>query len=64
MVEDPTGGVILIGGYTDVYDHTDTLFQLPHGGQDAVWTELKQKLKIRRWWHTAFLVPDNVVDCS
>jgi hypothetical protein len=62
MVEDQNGGVVLIGGYSDVF--LDTLYQLPHSGQDAVWTKMEQKMKSGRQFHTAFFVPDNIVDCS
>ena len=62
MVEDQSGGVVLIGGSSG--SSLDTLFQLPHGGQDAVWTKMEQKMKIGRDSHTAFLVPDNVVECT
>jgi hypothetical protein len=67
MVEDQNGGVVLIGGYSPSFgnfDTLDTLYQLPHGGQDAVWTKMEQKMKTGRRQHTAFLVPDNIVDCS
>jgi hypothetical protein len=64
MVENQNGGVILIGGRTSSDVDLDTLYHLPHGGQDAVWTKMEQKMKIGRLWHTAFLVPDNIVDCS
>jgi hypothetical protein len=62
MVEDQNGGVILIGGYS--VGDLDTLYQLPHGGQDAVWTKMEQKMNTGRREHTAFLIPDNIVDCS
>jgi hypothetical protein len=64
MVEDQNGGVILIGGYSPSVGNLDTLYQLPYGGQDAVWTKMEQKMKIKRNEHTAFLVPDNIIDCS
>jgi hypothetical protein len=64
MVEDQNGGVVLIGGYSSSVGRLDTLYQLPHGGQDAAWTKMEQKMKSGRWIHTAFLVPDNIVDCS
>ena len=68
MVEDPNEGVILIGGQSRDKDSSmvilDILYQLPHGGQDAVWTKMEQKLKVGRRIHVAFLVPDNIVDCS
>jgi hypothetical protein len=62
MVEDPNGGVILVGVSSNSY--RNTLYQLPHGGADAVWTKMEQKMKIGRLNHVAFLVPDDVVDCS
>jgi hypothetical protein len=64
MVEDQNGGVVLIGGQLDLVYKLDTLYQLPHGGQDAVWTEMEQKMNTGRGYHTAFMVPDNIVDCS
>ncbi len=65
MVEDQNGGVVLIGGQSSSsYVTLDTLYQLPHGGQDAVWTKMEQKMQTGRRRHTAFLVPDNIVDCS
>jgi hypothetical protein len=64
MVEDQNGGVVLIGGTSSSVYNLDTLYQLPHGGQDAVWTKMEQMMKTGRYWHTAFLVPDNLVDCS
>jgi hypothetical protein len=63
MVEDENGGVVLIGGRSSV-DYLNTLYELPHGGQDVVWTEMEQKMKTGRYAHTAILVPDNIVDCS
>ncbi len=64
MVEDQNGGVVLIGGILSSGDSLDTLYQLPHGGPDAVWTKMEQKMNTGRYDHTAFLVPDNIVDCS
>jgi N-acetylneuraminic acid mutarotase len=64
IVEDQNGGVVLIGGYSPSVGRLDTLYQLPHGGQDAVWTKMEQKMLIGRYSHTAILVPDNIVDCS
>jgi hypothetical protein len=64
MVEDQNGGVVLIGGYSSSVSNLDTLYQLPHGDQDAVWTKMEQKMKTGKYWHTAFLVCDNIVDCS
>jgi N-acetylneuraminic acid mutarotase len=64
MVEDQNGGVVLIGGESSPYVYLNTLYQLPHGGQDACWTNMEQKMKTGRQDHTAFMVPDNIVDCS
>jgi hypothetical protein len=64
MVEDQNGGVVLIGGYSSSVDKLDTLYQLPHGGQDTVWTKMEQKMKTGRYVHTAFMVPDNIAACS
>jgi hypothetical protein len=44
MVEDQNGGVVLIGGFSSSFVNLDTLFQLPHGGQDAVWTKMEQQM--------------------
>jgi hypothetical protein len=69
MVENQNGGVVLVGGSNG---YIGTLYQLPHGGHDAVWTKMAQKLKTGRndqtaetgrRQHTAFLVADNLVDC-
>jgi hypothetical protein len=64
MVEDQNGGVVMIGGESSSVGRLDTIYQLPHGGQDAVWTKMEQKMKTGRSRHTAFLVPDNIVECS
>ncbi len=62
-VEDQNGGVVLIGGESSSGVSLDTLYQLPHAGQDAVWTKMEQKMKTGRQWHTAVMIPDNIVDC-
>jgi N-acetylneuraminic acid mutarotase len=66
MVETQNGGVVLIGGESlaDFVFSLDSLYQLPHGGQDAVWIKMEQNMQIGRYEHTAFLIPDNIVDCS
>jgi hypothetical protein len=63
MVEDQNGGVVLIGGLPSSKDWLVNLYQLPNGGRDAAWTMMEQKLKTGIYFHTAFLVPDNVVHC-
>jgi hypothetical protein len=64
MVEDQNGGVILIGGRSSSFVNLDTLYQIPHGGQDAVWIKMEQKMQTKRYDHTAVLVSNNSVDCS
>jgi hypothetical protein len=64
MVDGKNGEVILVAGFQFPFDALDTLYQLPHGGADAKWTKMEQKLKFKRREHLAFLVPDNIVDCS
>jgi hypothetical protein len=64
MVEDQNGGVVIVGGSSSSILYLDTLYQLPHGGEDATWTQMEQKLKLGRSNHVAFLVSDNIVDCS
>jgi hypothetical protein len=64
LVEDPSGGVVLVGGNSFDNRHLKTLFSLSDAGDDAKWIEMPQKLKIGRYDHTAFLVPDDVATCS
>jgi hypothetical protein len=64
MIEHLDGEVILIGGWSSEIGRLDILHQLHNGGQDAVWTRMDQRLKKGRSYHTAFMVPDNIVDCS
>ena len=68
MVADQNGGVVLAGGRKGInhinYEYLDTLYQLPHGGEDTEWFEMEQKLDTGREKHVAFLVPDSLVDCS
>ncbi len=67
MISDQNGGAILVGGRGGTfpnYKYLDTLYQLPHGGADAEWFEMEQKLETGRANHVAFLVPDSLVDCS
>jgi N-acetylneuraminic acid mutarotase len=64
MIEDQNGGVVFIGGQSSSGVYLDTLYQLPNGGQGAVWTKMNQKMKIGRWMHIAIMVPDSSVNCS
>jgi hypothetical protein len=65
MIEDSKGGVVLIGGFSRASQYSDTtLYHLPHGGPDAGWTKMEQKLKTNRYTHSSIMIPDNVADCS
>jgi len=55
LVEDPTGGVILVGG---------AIHRLQHAGPDANWIKMPQSLKTERYNHAAFLVSDEYAKCS
>jgi len=56
LVEDPTGGVILVGGASDETRHLKTLFRLSDAGDESKWIEMPQKLKFGRSRHASFLV--------
>ena len=61
MVEDPSGGVVLIGGYKET-SWLDTLYQLSHANSE--WVLMPQKLKNGRYYATTFLVPDEITNCN
>ena len=64
MVEDPSGGVIVIGGTTSLQIYSASLYRLAHAGVGAKWVELPQKLSTGRYHHVAILVPDGLVNCT
>jgi hypothetical protein len=65
MVEDPFGGVILIGGWSSFEEpEKDTLYRLAHSGKGARWMKLPQKLDLARRYPFAFTVPENVLNCT
>ena len=67
LVEDQQGRVVLVGGGTVVNGTNvilDTLYYLSDGGVGSMWTKMDQKLKIGRYFHSAFLVHDNITNCS
>jgi hypothetical protein len=39
MVEDPVGGVILIGGSLQSSSYSNLLFRLAHAGEGAKWVQ-------------------------
>jgi hypothetical protein len=64
LVDSPDVAEDTLGGDSSSFIELNTLYKLPHAGRDAVWTKMQQKLKTGRGRHTAFLVPDNIVECS
>ena len=64
LVEDPQGGVILIGGSSQEQPFSDVLYKLSHAGYGAKWIELEQKLSVGSRYHIAILIPDNLVNCT
>jgi hypothetical protein len=60
MVQDPEGGVILIGGYSGP-GHLGILYHLSDSG--STWRVMKQFLKIARSYHSAILIPDELTNC-
>ena len=63
MIQDNNGGVILIGGYSLALSKSlDTLYRLPHTA--AQWELMPQRLKTARFYPIAFLIPDNITNCT
>ena len=61
LVEDPAGGVILVGGFVvEDRKYLNTLFRLPNSDSKS-WIQMPQKLTTGRKFHTAFLIPDDVI---
>jgi hypothetical protein len=58
LIEDPRGGVILIGGHTGLVTSA-SLYRLKHGG--STWELMTQQLKIANHAFTAFAIPDRFV---
>ena len=64
LVEDPAGGVILVGGRGDASIGTlDTLYRLSHA-EATEWRLMPQRLKVARKFPAAFMIPDGIVDCG
>ena len=57
LVEDPRGGVILIGGHTGPAV-TSSMYRLEHAGSQ--WTLMTQKLKNAKHYPATFLIPDSL----
>ncbi len=57
LVEDPRGGVIMVGGYTGV-GPTIALYRLKHAGNNVNWEQMPQKLKIGNNMLLSIIIPD------
>jgi hypothetical protein len=64
LIEDPVGGIVLVGGENRDDLYHDSVYRLSHAGPDAEWVKMPQKLKTGRNRHVAFLVSDDVTTCS
>ena len=64
LVEDPHGGIVLLGGETSKKTYSNALFRLPHVGDGAKWIELPQKLSIGKTYFIALLVSDDFANCT
>jgi hypothetical protein len=58
LVEDPRGGVILIGGYVSPGGKSSSLYRLKHGGLYSKWVLMTQTLKAANYYMTAIIIPD------
>jgi len=56
-------GVIYVGGLSP-YGIDAKLYRLRHAGIGAQWELLANQLLVPRIWHTAFLVPDEIANCT
>ena len=61
LVEDPNGGVLLVGGIDDKQNVLDSILRLPASSSRS-WSETPIKLKKPRFGHLAFFVP-NIANC-
>jgi len=60
LVEDQRGGVLYVGG--DKGGYSNTIYRLRHAG--AQWEALATTIATPKVWHSAFLVPDELVNCQ
>ena len=63
LIEDPAGGVILVGVNSPFPPPRSNLFRLVHA--DATeWHEMPQKLAVPKQFTKAFLIPDGLSRCG
>jgi hypothetical protein len=61
LVEDPNGGVLLVGGFNGE-KVLNSILRL--STSNDVWKKMPQKLKTPKFGHTAFFVPNSVANCN
>jgi hypothetical protein len=61
MVEHPVEGVVLVGGQSG-FKILDTLYYL--SSVNSKWTELAQRLRSPRRFHTSLMVPNFIANCT
>jgi hypothetical protein len=66
LVTSPNGeGVILIGGYSDTNNSTQSSFyKLICDELGCKWTTMVQQLQIGRTFSVAMMIPDNLTNCT
>ncbi len=64
LVNDPRGGVIYVSGALDNGIKSAKLYRLRHAGFDAQWEPLANQLLAPRGWGVAFLVPNEIANCT
>jgi len=64
LIQDGDGGVIIIGGADYSGSSTTSLYHLANLSSGSQWVKMQQHLKVSRYGLTAFLVPENITNCS
>lgn len=64
IVEDPLGGVVLLGGNSPSVKGLNTIYQLANGDPSTKWVLMTQKLRIGRYQFAALIVPNMYANCS
>ena len=62
LVEMPNGGVLLVGGQAEDKNYQDKIWQLNHA--EDVWQEFPRLLAQGRHDFNAFLIPDELTECT
>ena len=63
ILEDPRGGVIVVGG-TNGTAANQNVYRLKHAGPNAQWETLPQQTSQMRYWVAAVMIPNELVNCT